>query len=186
MITIFMSGSISIKAIDEKVINRINGILEKNYNIILGDATGIDLLLQKYLLKNNYKNVQVYCSGDPSMVRNNVGNWEVVSVPANGIRDRRLFYTAKDLQMSKNADYGLMIWDKKSTGTLSNVIEMIKQNKKSRVFLSDNAQFISIRKTENIYDLVNLMDTRARAIADRKIELSYKLNELVSPKLSLF
>ncbi len=36
--------------------------------------------------------------------------------------------------MARNSDYGLMIWDCKSTGTLSNVIELLRDRKKTVVF----------------------------------------------------
>ena len=46
----------------------------------------------------------------------------------------RAYFTAKDLEMARTSDYGLMIWDCKSTGTLSNVIELLREKKKSVVF----------------------------------------------------
>lgn len=183
MATIFISGSISIKKIDGAVLSRIDCIIEKNFNIIVGDADGIDLLIQKYLHEKKYSNVCIYCSGDSSDIRNNIGDWPIISVQTKSPKGTRDFYTAKDIQMSKDADYGLMIWNKKSPGTLSNVVEMIKQNKKSRVFLTKEKQFIRINEPENVHHLIQLMDIKSIKEADNKIKLSSKLNDLMSPEL---
>jgi len=43
--------------------------------------------------------------------------------------------------MADVADYGLMIWDAKSTGTLSNVIELLKRKKKAVVFVNKEKTF---------------------------------------------
>ena len=43
--------------------------------------------------------------------------------------------------MAEAADYGLMIWDAKSTGTLSNVIELLSRKKKSLVFVNKEKEF---------------------------------------------
>lgn len=40
---------------------------------------------------------------------------------------------AKDIKMAKVADYGLMLWDLQSAGTLRNIIELLRQNKYSAV-----------------------------------------------------
>ena len=49
----------------------------------------------------------------------------------------REFYTLKDMKMADDADYGLMIWDGKSKGTLKNIEEMKKNNKKFFVVLNE-------------------------------------------------
>uniref|UniRef100_UPI0024E1FDAE hypothetical protein n=1 Tax=Chryseobacterium sp. TaxID=1871047 RepID=UPI0024E1FDAE len=143
MTTVFISGSIAIKKISPLVAERIDCIINKNYRIILGDANGIDLLIQKYLLSKSYQNVQVYCSGSTSEIRNNVGHWPIVSVKSGNPVGTREFFMDKDIQMSKDADYGLMIWNKESPGTLSNAIELIKQDKHSRVFIAPEKKFLS-------------------------------------------
>ena len=48
----------------------------------------------------------------------------------------RAYFTAKDLAMAEAADYGLMMWDATSTGTLGNVIELPGRKKKSSVFVT--------------------------------------------------
>ncbi len=77
----------------------------------------------------------IYFAGE--LIRNNIGNWQTVNVPNNNNLKGRELYTTKDIKMANDADYGLMIWDNKSKGTLSNIIEMKKNNKQFFVILND-------------------------------------------------
>ena len=47
----------------------------------------------------------------------------------------RDLYTLKDISMAEDADYGLMVWDGESKGTLNNILLMKKLNKKFFVVL---------------------------------------------------
>ncbi|MQW28393.1 hypothetical protein [Sinorhizobium meliloti] len=38
--------------------------------------------------------------------------------------------------MAENAEIGFMLWDSKSTGTLSNIIELTRRGKKTVVFVN--------------------------------------------------
>ena len=154
---VFISGSISIKRLPGNAIKKIDSIVDKNITIIIGDAKGIDSIVQKYLIKKGYKNVIVYFAGD--LIRNNIGNWQTINVPNNNNLKGRELYTIKDIRMAKEADYGLMIWDNKSKGTLSNIKEMKKYNKQFFVILNDlivNEKHIDeILKTRDSYEVNN-------------------------------
>lgn len=154
---VFISGSISIKRLPGNAIKKIDSIIDKNITIIIGDAKGIDSIVQKYLIKKGYKNVIVYFAGD--LIRNNIGNWQTINVPNNNNLKGRELYTIKDIRMAKEADYGLMIWDNKSKGTLSNIKEMKKCNKRFFVILNDlivNEKHIDeILKTRDSYEVNN-------------------------------
>ena len=67
---IFIAGSISIKKLDESVTRRIDKMMNQGYEIILGDADGIDKAVQNYLNIQGYSKVTVYHSG--TAVRNNI------------------------------------------------------------------------------------------------------------------
>ncbi len=154
---VFISGSISIKRLPGNAIKKIDSIIDKNITIIIGDAKGIDSIVQKYLIKKGYKNVIVYFAGD--LIRNNIGNWQTINVPNNNNLKGRELYTIKDIRMAKEADYGLMIWDNKSKGTLSNIKEMKKYNKQFFVIFNDlivNEKHIDkILKTRDSYEVNN-------------------------------
>jgi hypothetical protein len=133
---IFISGSISINILPSLAIEKIDSIIEKNYKILIGDAKGVDLLVQEYLFKKKYNNVIVYFIGEN--IRNNTGNWEFNQIFEDTcIKKSRKLYTVKDIAMAKDADYGLMIWDGKSKGTLNNIIEMKNQTKRFFVILNE-------------------------------------------------
>ena len=49
-----------------------------------------------------------------------VDNGPIHSVTSDLAPGSRAYFTAKDLAMAEAADYGLMMWDATSAGTLSN------------------------------------------------------------------
>lgn len=130
---VFISGSISINKLSKPAIEKINNIISKNMTVFVGDAKGTDLLVQKYLVRKKYKNVIVYFVG--SEIRNNIGHWNIKNIESNIAKKSREFYTIKDEAMAKDADYGLMIWDGQSKGTLNNIQNMKFANKRFFVIL---------------------------------------------------
>jgi predicted XRE-type DNA-binding protein len=87
--------------------------------------------------------------------------------------------------MARKSDYGLMIWDCKSTGTLSNVIELLKRKKKSVVFVNKNRDFVTISDKIGLDHLLTFMSEDARAKAEEKIGLSSKIASIAQEPLSL-
>ena len=145
---VFIGGSIKLSKINKEIKRRIDNIINKRYTVLIGDANGIDKSVQQYLLSKNYSEVVVFCSG--SQCRNNVGNWEVKYIEANdGLKGRNL-YALKDIQMAKETDFGMMVWDGRSTGTFNNIMNLIKFNKKILVYFSPKKLFYTI---SNVNDL---------------------------------
>lgn len=184
MPTVFIAGSINIKHLDAKVKECIDKIVESNYDVLVGDADGADTSIQEYLRDRSAERAVVYCSG--SIPRNNVGGWMVHTVDTSYERGSRAFFTAKDLAMAKAADYGLMIWDAKSTGTLSNVIELLRQRKKSRVFVNKDKVFKDVGDVAQLEQLVSRMSEVALKKADAKIRLLEKINSLKHDQSDMF
>lgn len=173
MTTVFIAGSIAISRLDKKVQDRIGKIAESDLNVVVGDADGADTSIQQCLQHFGAKNVTVYCTGDTP--RNNVANWRVHNVVSKARPGTRAYFTAKDLEMARSSDYGLMIWDCKSTGTLSNVIELLSEKKKSVVFVNKNKEFCTISDRSGLNNLLSFMSEHARAKAEQKIGLSSKV-----------
>lgn len=67
---IFIAGPRAITKLDENIYNKLNSICAKNYDILIGDATGIDTTIQNYLQNKEYKNVKVFASN--GIARNNI------------------------------------------------------------------------------------------------------------------
>ena len=114
MTTVFIAGSRQISRLPAEVLNRIDTMVEKGFQILVGDANGADKAVQQYLADKRYPNVLVHCMKDHC--RNNVGTWPTHEVAA--ARGAKGFdhYSLKDRAMAEAAEYGLMLWDGKSKG----------------------------------------------------------------------
>ncbi|HBV3467021.1 hypothetical protein CWN64_30545 [Klebsiella pneumoniae] len=88
--------------------------------------------------------------------------------------------------MAEEADYGLMVWDAKSTGTLSNVIELLKRKKYSVVFVNKAKKFFIIKTPEDLDALLDCMTSAALEKADEKIKLREKVNQLKNEQMQMF
>jgi len=181
---IFISGSMGIKRIDKKVKERIDNIINSNFPILLGDANGVDTSIQELIKSKEYKKVTVYCSGNH--VRNNIGRWKARKIKTDYKENTRHFFTAKDIQMAKECDYGLMVWDSKSTGTLSNVYELLSQGKKSLVFVNKLKSFIKVTDIDKFEELTAVMSRSAFEKADKKIQLRKKIQGLKCRQMDMF
>ena len=114
--TVFIGGSISIQHLGKEVKSKLTELMNCKINILVGDANGVDRLVQEHLKENWYWKVWVYASN--GRARNNVGNWNVRAVEVSDGVYGRAYYTPKDIAMTKDCDYGFMIWDGTSQGTL--------------------------------------------------------------------
>lgn len=183
MTTVFIAGSIAIKHLHEKVQERIKKIVSSDFDVVVGDADGADTSIQECLQRYQAGKVTVYCTGDTP--RNNVAEWPVQRVVSKAKAGSRAYFTAKDLEMARTSDYGLMVWDCKSTGTLSNVIELLREKKKSVVFVNKDKDFISISDKIGLDHLLTFMSEHARAKAEEKIGLSSMIASISQEQLSL-
>lgn len=176
---VFIGGSRKISQLNDAIRTRLSNIISQGFTVLVGDANGADKAVQNYLHKNKYNNVSVFCSGNKC--RNNIGKWITsnVDVPNNvtGIK----YYMIKDAKMSEEADYGFMLWDGKSAGTLNNVLNLLKRKKIALLYFSGNKQFYTISKPDDLKSILMLCDKENLAKFDNKISLSNKIKELTSP-----
>lgn len=173
---VFIAGSMNIKHLDPKVKERIDNIVAQEFEVVIGDADGADTSIQWHLFNLGKAKTTVFCSGQRP--RNNVGDWPIQTVETKHAEGSRAFFTAKDLQMAEIADFGLMIWDTKSTGTLSNVIELLVRKKKSVVFVNKTKSFKNVGTIEQLEELLSFMSEHAKRKADEKIGLSARIESL--------
>jgi len=176
MTAVFIAGSMKIKHLHPKVKERIDNIVRSGLDVYVGDADGADTSVQEYLRELNHSLVTVFCTGDAP--RNNVGCWPVRSITTKHASGTRAFFTAKDLAMAEAAEYGLMIWDSKSTGTLSNVLELLCRHKKSVVFVNKDRAFSTVGTVKQLEELLERMSEDARKKADEKIRLRDRVESL--------
>jgi hypothetical protein len=107
-------------------------------------------------------------------------------VPTKHAPGSRAFFTAKDVAMAGIADVGLMVWDAKSTGTLSNVIELLAHKKKSVVFVNKEKAFRTIGAVEQLEELASCMSDHAKRKADEKMSLFSRIEALKHEQPELF
>lgn len=151
MPTVFFSGSRSISRLNAQIIQRIEEkIIGQNFAVVIGDANGADKAFQKLFAEHDYRNVQVFCSGD--RFRNNLGDWQVQFVQSR--QKGRAFYTEKDKKMAQIADYGFVLWDGESMGSLNNIRELLQQNKASLVYRAPTQTFVKIKSEHELNDLL--------------------------------
>lgn len=184
MTNVFVSGSIKIKKLDPKVTERLKNIISSNLKVIIGDADGVDSSIQEFLKSNGVRSVIVYCSGD--VPRNNIGHWDTKKVGTTYKPGTRQYFTAKDKAMAADCDYGFMIWDASSTGTLSNAIELVEKNKAGLVYINKAKEFIKIKNVQDLETLISFMNAASLKKADEKIGLLKKIESIKSIQHDLF
>jgi hypothetical protein len=127
MSKVFIGGSRRISRLTTTARNRIDNVIASGHDVIIGDANGVDKAVQNYLHSKRYNRVVVFCSGESP--RNNVGAWEIApSYPPT--KERGFHYFAhKDRLMAREADFGLMLWDGSSPGTVLNIARLTMAGK---------------------------------------------------------
>ncbi|MBN1601765.1 MAG: hypothetical protein JW915_09160 [Chitinispirillaceae bacterium] len=172
---IFISGSISIKTLNKQVLERLNNIMDKEYQILIGDADGVDKNIQTELKNKNYKNVNVYCSGETC--RNNVGKWATIHIEVPPKVNGRKFYMLKDEQMAEDADYGFLIWDGKSAGTINNLANLVKGGKTGIVYFSKMESFFTVKDKLTFEELLRKCNPEDLQKIEQKTGLKKKLSQ---------
>ena len=150
---VFIGGSRRLSRLNSQIKHRLDSVIDKDLTVIVGDANGVDKAVQSYLAQRNYENVAVFCMA--GVCRNNVGNWPTREILAgqNARRDAAFFGT-KDRAMGAEADYGFMLWDGKSRGTLANIRDLIGRQKPVVVYLASSKSFFTLRKQDELAELL--------------------------------
>ncbi|MBK7901988.1 MAG: hypothetical protein IPJ97_02820 [Proteobacteria bacterium] len=181
---VFISGSMSIENLDANVVDRLGNVIESDYQVLVGDADGVDSAIQKHLRSKQTSNVVIYCAGEKP--RNNFGDWIVERISTLAKPGTREFFTEKDLKMADVCDYGFMIWDTKSTGTLRNVIELLKRGKYSLVYINKKKAFKKVKSIGDFEELLENMSEKSLKKAEDKLRLSAQLGQLKHVQSDLF
>lgn len=148
MTTVFIAGSRQISRLPTEVRQRIDTMIQKGFQILVGDANGADKAVQRYLATKSYAAVLVHCMANHC--RNNLGHWptrEVVAPPGARGFD---YFSVKDRAMAEAADYGLMLWDGKSKGTINNVVNLARRGKVVVVYVARTRSFHTVRSFEDL------------------------------------
>jgi len=148
MTKVFIAGSRRITRLPAEVKFRVDTMIDKGFQILVGDANGADKAVQSYLAEKTYPHVLVHCM--ERHCRNNVGHWPIHQVsPPKGARGFD-FYSAKDRVMADAAEYGLMLWDGKSKGTINNVVNLSREGKPVVVFVAPKKRFLTVKALDDL------------------------------------
>jgi hypothetical protein len=152
MSIVFVAGSRQISLLPAEARTRLDTMIEKGFQILVGDANGADKAIQRHRSDRSYQNVLVHCMKDHC--RNNVGNWPTREVAAP--RDAKGFgyHSRKDRAMAEAAEHGLMLWDGKSKGTVNNVVNLSRDHKPVVVYVASTKQFRTIKSLDDLNDLL--------------------------------
>jgi hypothetical protein len=157
---VFIAGSRSLSRLSKDILRRIDNIIEKDLTILVGDANGIDKAVQQYLWQRDYNKVVVYCM--EGGCRNNVGHWRTKTIPAAEPSRRDFaYFSTKDRAMVREADYGLMLWDGQSRGTLTSIIDLVKQEKPVVVYYGPGKSFRTLRQAGELARMLPRVDRAA-------------------------
>jgi hypothetical protein len=150
--SVFVGGSRQISRLPAEVRVRLDTMIEKEFQILVGDANGADKAVQGHLADRAYPNVLVHYMKDHC--RNNVGNWPTREVAAQRGAKGFDYYSVKDRAMAEAAEYGLMLWDGKSKGTVNNVVNLSRDHKPVVVYVAPTKQFRTIKTAEDLRGLL--------------------------------
>ena len=146
---IVLGGSRHLEYVPGEVAEKLDEWILRGEEFLVGDASGSDSAFQIFLHKRNYSKVLVLSSA--GTVRNNLGNWPTQLIDS-GLRSKsHAIHAFKDREMTRVADCGLMIWDCKSAGTLSNIIDLIENGKECSVWIAPDSELC-------LFDNPNLLE----------------------------
>lgn len=181
MSKVFFGGSRKLGRLNSSVRTRLRNLIANRHTVLIGDANGVDKAVQSFLAQEGYRNVVVYCmDGD---CRNNVGQWPVETVDSGGKRKDFAYFALKDAQMSLAADYGFMIWDGESKGTLNNVLNLLQQAKSVLLYRSPRGEFIQLKSVADLEPVLECCPSAVVSYLEKKIALERRMS--TAPQVSL-
>lgn len=170
---VFVGGSRRLSRLNNKVAQTLDRLIERGFTIIIGDANGADKAVQSYLANKQYRNVIVFCM--QGQCRNNLGGWQSRQVETSLRNNGFEFYAVKDLAMAKETDYGFMLWDSKSKGTLNNIVNLLRENKPVVIYFSPMKTLHKLTKLGDLSTILEKCDKESI----RKFEKDLGLSNLI-------
>lgn len=153
---VFIGGSRRLSRLNKEVRHRLDNIVEKGLTVIVGDANGADKAVQRYLADKRCDRVMVFCMR--GKCRNNIGRWPTRDISAPPGARGFSYYAAKDRVMTGEADYGLMLWDGSSRGTLTSIVDLVRHGKPVVVYVAPSKSSVTIRGPGQLAEWLRKLD----------------------------
>jgi hypothetical protein len=138
MTKVFIGGSRAVSRLNGVIRAQLDDLISKDCTILVGDANGADRAVQQHFADRNYRKVIVFCM---AQCRNNVGKWNIRSIVSVGSKRGFEYYAEKDRAMAHESRCGVMLWDGRSRGTLNNILNLLREGKKTLVYFSPTKVF---------------------------------------------
>lgn len=166
---VFIAGSRRLSRLGKEVRRRIDNIVDRHFTVLVGDANGVDRAVQQYLSSRRYAKVIVFCM--EGGCRNNVGSWPTRTIAASDpMRRDFAYYSTKDRAMVEEANYGLMLWDGRSRGTLRSIVDLVRQGKPVVVYVASDKSFYTLRQSDELTEMLAQRDSRALQGLDNELQ----------------
>jgi hypothetical protein len=136
-VKIVLGGSRHLERIPQFIVDLLHEWNAEGVEFLVGDATGSDSAFQKLLKDLESQSVTVFTSA--RYVRNNLGDWPSKEIESGLQSKSNAVHAFKDRYMTGLADSGLMLWDGKSAGTLSNVIDLVHAGKSCKIWVATDS-----------------------------------------------
>lgn len=163
---VFLSGSMSIRDIPNDWLStaELTDVVS-SIQFLIGDAPGTDRAIQEHLTERGIKDIVVYHA--TKLPRNNIGNNKTVRIIAGVSENVVNFFTAKDIKMSEDCDYGIVFWDGRSKGTNRNILRLLNLGKQVCIFRKIESSWTYVKLTE----IADLNDWDKSLIKNKQIDL---------------
>lgn len=140
MRSVFVSGSMSIWELPMLVIKWLDRLVAKKNTILVGDASGVDFQIQKYLAKLEYHKVTVYSAyARPRNIASRYFDAICLSLPLPITKEEQ---TKKDVMMTEQSDISFVIWDGTSSGSYQNILRCLSSGKEIQIYLASEARYL--------------------------------------------
>jgi len=169
MAKVFIAGSRRLSRLNRAVKRRIDNIIQRGFTVMVGDANGVDKAVQRYLDSRHFCNVVVFCM--EGGCRNNIRSWPTQTIPAADLTRRDFaYYSTKDRAMVNEADYGFMLWDGQSRGTLTSLVDLVRQGKPVLVYVAPDKSFFTLRHAQDLAEMLDRFNPDALHRIDRDLQ----------------
>jgi hypothetical protein len=106
-------------------------------------------------------------------------------VSSGGRKKDFAYFAMKDARMSLEAEYGFMIWDGESKGTLNNVLSLLEQAKAVLVYRSKTREFLQIKSIHELEQLLGTCPPDVVEYLNKKINLEERARTATQSSLGL-
>ena len=96
------------------------------------------------------------------------------------------YYSVKDTAMAEAAEYGLMLWDGKSKGTINNVVNLSRRQRPVVVYVAPIKSFETVRSMKDLLEILAKGDPKSveRLADELNLNVLAPATERVAPLIA--